>query len=60
MFPFDDVIMTWWDRDKIAAMFADGISKCIFLNEKFPIANKISLSYTCYGPADNDLALVQV
>ena len=43
----------------MAAIFADDILKCIFLNETFWISNKISLKYVPYGLIDNKL-LVEI
>ena len=40
--------------------FADGIFKCIVVNEKFYILLKISLKFIPKGPIDNNPALVQV
>ena len=37
---------------------ADGIFRCIFVNEKVCILNKISLKFVASGPVDNNLALV--
>ena len=37
--------LTHWGQEKMAAIFADNIIKCIFLNENFKILNKISLKY---------------
>ena len=37
----------------MAAIFADDIFRCIFLNENFWISNKISLKYVPYGLIDN-------
>ena len=44
----------------MAATFADDISKCIFVNEKFCISIRISLRFVPKGPIDNKAALVQV
>ena len=44
----------------MAAMFADGIFKFIFLNEKYCILIKISLELVPKGPIDNKSALIQV
>ena len=41
-------------------IFADDIFRCIFMNEKFCILNKISLKVVPNGPIDNNPALVQV
>ena len=38
--------------------FSDDISRCIFVNEKFCILIKISLSFVPKGPIDNNPALV--
>ena len=40
--------------------FADGISKCIFMNERFCMLNQISLIFVPKGPVDNTPALVPV
>ena len=37
---------------------ADGIFRCIFMNEKFCILSKISLKFVPKGPFDNNPALV--
>ena len=44
----------------MAAILADGIFKCIFLNENFRISIQISLKFVPKGPIDNKSALVQV
>ena len=44
----------------MAAILADDIFKCIFLNEKFCIMIRISLKFVPKGPIDNKWALVQV
>ena len=44
----------------MAAILADDIFKCIFLNENFCIMIKISLKFALKGPIDNNRALVQV
>ena len=44
----------------MAAILADDIFKCIFLNEKARISIKISLKFVPKGPIDNESALVQV
>ena len=44
----------------MAAILADDILKCIFLNEKVRILIKISLKFVPKGPIDNESALVQV
>ena len=40
--------------------FADDVFRCIFMNEKFSILNKISLKIVAKGPIDNNPALVQI
>ena len=40
--------------------FADDISRCIFVNEKFCILIKISLKFVPKGPINNNPALVQI
>ena len=42
----------------MAAILADGIFKCIFLNEKVGILIKISLKFVPKGRIDNNQALV--
>ena len=44
----------------MAAILADGIFKCIFLNENDKILIKISLKFVPRSPIDNKPALVQV
>ena len=44
----------------MAAILADEIFKCIFLNEKDKINIQISLKLASRGPIDNKPALVQV
>ena len=44
----------------MAAILADDIFKCIFLNESVRISIKISLKFVPKGPIDNKSALVQV
>ena len=46
--------------DKMAAILADNIFKCIFLNENDRITIQISLKYVPRSPIDNKPALVQV
>ena len=41
-------------------MAADDIFRCIFVNEKFCILNKISLKFVPKGPIDNNSALVWI
>ena len=44
----------------MAAILADDIFKCIFMNEKLRILIQISLKFVPKGPIDNKSALVQV
>ena len=44
--------------DKMAAILADDIFKCIFLNENEKILIPISLKFVPDGPIDNNQALV--
>ena len=44
----------------MAAILADDIFKCIFLNEKYRISIKIPLKFVPMNLIDNKLALVQV
>ena len=44
----------------MAAILADDIFKCIFMNEKFFILIQIPLKFVPKGPIDNDPALVQI
>ena len=44
----------------MAAILADDIFKCIFVNEKDKIAIQISLKLVPRGPIENKPALVQV
>ena len=48
-----------WGRDKMAAIFADNIFICIFLNENFWISNRISLKNVPQVLIDNTPSLVQ-
>ena len=50
--------LTHLPLDKMAAILADGILKCIFFNENFRILIKISLKFVPKGPMDNKSALV--
>ena len=40
--------------------FPEDIFKCIFMNKKFCVLNKISLKFVPKGPINNILALVQI
>ena len=53
-------MLTHLPLDKIAAILADNIFKCIFLNENDRILIQISLKFVPRGPIDNKPALVQV
>ena len=53
-------ILTHLPFDKMAAILADDIFKCIFLNENVRISIQISLKFVPKGPIDNKSALVQV
>ena len=44
----------------MAAILADNISKCLFLNENDRIPIQISLKFVPRSPTDNKSALVQV
>ena len=44
----------------MAAILADDIFKCIFLNDNDRISIKISLKFVPKGPIDNKSALAQV
>ena len=46
--------------DKMAAIFADDIFTCMFVNEKFCILIRISPKFVHKGPIDNKSALVQI
>ena len=52
--------LTHWGRDKMAAIFADDIFICIFLNENFWISYKISLEYVPYGLIDMKPSLIHI
>ena len=54
------VELTHLPLNKMAAILADDIFKCIFLNENVRISIKISLKFVPEGPIDNKSALVQV
>ena len=53
-------ILTHLPLDKMAAILADNIFKCIFLNEDVRIPIWISLKFFLKGSIDNKPALVQV
>ena len=50
--------LTHLPLNKMSAILADDISKCIFVNEKFCILTKISLKFVPKGSIDNIQALV--
>ena len=54
------LLLTHLPLDKMAAILADNIFKCIFLPENVRISNEISLKFVPKGSIDNKLALFQV
>ena len=58
--PLADPILTHIPIDKMAAILADGIFKCIFLNENNKMPIQISLKHVPRMPIDNKPALFQV
>ena len=52
--------LTHLPLDKMAAVLADDVFNCIFLNENDRIQIKISLKYVPRSPIDNKQALVQL
>ena len=48
--------LTHLPLDKIAAILADDIFKCIFLNENVRILIQLSLKFVPKGPIDNKSA----
>ena len=56
----DHVVKTHRPLDKMAAILADDIFNCIFLNENDRIPIQISLKCVPRSPIDNESALVQV
>ena len=52
--------LTHWGRDKMEAILADDIFKCIFMNENVWIPIKISLKFVPKGPINNIPASVQI
>ena len=54
------LLLTHLRLDKMAAILADDIFKCIFLNENDRIPIQISLKFVPRGPIDNKPALVHV
>ena len=55
-----DILTHLSPLDKMAAVLADNIFKCIFLNENEKIQIQISLKLVPRSPIDNKAALVQV
>ena len=53
-------ILTHWGQDKMAALFADDIFKCIFLTENAWILINISLKFLPKIQINNISALVQI
>ena len=68
MFPWIHIIslpifvneLTRWGQDKMAAVFADGSFKCIFLNENILISMKTSLKFVPKGLINNIKALAKI
>ena len=58
--PPDQNVLTHLLPDKMTAIVADDIFKCIFLNENDRISNQISLKLVARSPIDNKAALVLV
>ena len=52
------VLLTHLPLDKMAAILADDIFKCIFMNEKVWILIEISLQFVPKGLIDSNQALV--
>ena len=52
--------LTHLPLDKMAAILAENIFKCIFLNENVRISIQISLKFVPKSSIDNQPALVQV
>ena len=50
--------LTHLSVDKMVAILADDIFRCIFMNKKFFIFIEISLQFVPKGPIDNNQALV--
>ena len=53
-------LLTYRGRGKIAIIFADDVFLCIFLNENFWNANKMSLKYVPRYTIDNKPPLVEI
>ena len=56
----DNTSLNHGGRDKMTAMFADDIFKCIFLNENCYTSIQISLKFIPKAPGENIPALVQI
>ena len=54
------IALTHWGQDKMAAILAVDIFKCISLNENVWISNKISLTFVSEVPIYHKPALIQV
>ena len=52
-------VLTYWGRDKMAAIFQTTFSKLFFMNENSWISIKMSLVFVHRGPINNIPALVQ-
>ena len=55
-----ETVLTHLPLDKMVAILADDIFKCIFLHENDRILIQISLKYVPRSPIDNKTALVQI
>ena len=53
-------ILTYWGRDKMAAVFQTTFSNAFFFNENVQISIKISLKFVPKGHIHNIPALVQI
>ena len=49
-----------WGQDKMVAILASNIFRCIFLNENIQILTKISQNFVPKGPINNIPALIQI
>ena len=58
--PQSYTILTHIPLNKMAAILADDIFKCIFSNENFCILINIALKFVPQGPIDDNTAYVQV
>ena len=56
----DDGEINLSPMDKMAAILADDIFKCIFMNESYRIPIQISLKFVARSPIDDKPGLVQV